>query len=177
MKDDAVFRRKSGPAITGAEFKQRFGVDGIVYHHQQPCFEDFYENNDIVGTVVLKDGISVDRKVTHEQARKILADRNNTTVSEITDYMKKHDLVFHELIDGKTVVVIPAWLNIIFSHTGGTARQATILALSRLIKNGKVVLQRYPEQKIIVDKEILSQCIKQQKELIKAIKKELKNRG
>lgn len=177
IHDDAEFHY-NGHTITGAEFKALYGVEGIEYHNSEPDFSPFYMNDPYVDTVVFENSISHDREQTHKDALSFLSEKKGISKSDIKKYMKQNELTFHELDDRKTVVVIPAWINAIFTHTGGTSLQGIFEAMRQSLQNRKTgaVYRQYRTKAMPASYQELSETIKRNQTKLKNIRSRFKSK-
>lgn len=175
--DDAELHYR-GDKMTGAEFKALFGIEGIVYHNYEPDFSRFYQKNAYVDTVVFQDGISYSRKKTHSAALDVLSKKMGKSKKEIQKYMQDNKLTFHELDDRKTVVVIPSWINAVFTHTGAIGLEKIVESLRRSMEIGKpgvsYRLYRNSDKPLSVNSKEVQMAINYTRARIKNIRREIK---
>ena len=146
LDDDAEFpiSPHSDVMITGAELKKRYGFDGILYRGFEPVFLPFRDR--LIDAIKIdnmplergKKGGSYDLASQNVVERGIMPNK-----SDVKEYMKQHNLVWHECGDCRTIIAIPWHINAIFSHTGAIGIMNQMNELSAEVhKYRKLVLNK-----------------------------------
>ena len=130
--------------MTGAEFKERYGVEGVEYKNGEPDFEPF--EDDLIGSVQLEDLPTQrgGRDGSYVIASQLAAEKLGITADEVTEYMREKGLTWHECGDCKTMRAIPTEVNAAFPHTGGISIRRSVRAVAEGISDtyGEVSLSR-----------------------------------
>lgn len=97
---------------------------------------------------------------------------------EIQKYMQDNKLTFHELDDRKTVVVIPSWINAVFTHTGAIGLEKIVESLRRSMEIGKpgvsYRLYHNSDKPLSVNSKEVQMAINYTRAKIKNIRREIK---
>ena len=130
--DDFIFIiKKRGQTISGRELKLRFAFDYISYHYGEPDFSQFADKR--IGIIQLS---SMPNKRTGSGGSYKLAAMSILhkfgSVSSVIQYMKKHDLSWHECSNG-TIIAMPTIINSIFSHSAGIYISKGLLFISKIL--------------------------------------------
>ncbi len=131
LNDDVDIRTSKGGVVetmTGRQLKEKYGIDGVDYIHNEPVFTPFV--NQKLGAVEVKeipshrDGAGG----TYDIAVKTVAERLGWSAKEVEQYMEEHRLTWHETADRKRILPIPTEINEAFKHTGGISKQVSMEA-------------------------------------------------
>lgn len=145
--DETEFHWRKGDQVcsmTGAEFRERYGVEGVTYQDGEPDFEPF--EDEVLGHVELedmpdhRDGADGSyRAATHAAAQRL-----GVSEAEVEHRMEEQGLTWHECGDRSTVRAIPTGINAAFPHTGGISIQRGVEAMAEGISDryGEVALSR-----------------------------------
>lgn len=157
--------------MTGAEFKERYGVEGVEYKSGEPDFEPF--EDELIGSVQLEDLPTQrgGRDGSYAIASQLAAEKLGITADEVTEYMRENGLTWHECGDCKTMRAIPVEVNAAFPHTGGISIQRSVRAVAEGISDayGEISLNK-SEMTGLVDTEELESAKKGNKELYRKYK-------
>ncbi len=144
--DDAelFWKEEAGGSMTGAEFKQRYGVEGVTYRDGEPDFEPF--EDELLGHVELEE-MPTERtgaEGSYAAATRAAADRLGISEQEVEQRMEERGLTWHECGDRRTVRAIPTEVNAAFPHTGGISIQRGVRAMAEELADryGTVRLDR-----------------------------------
>lgn len=144
--DDAEFKWQMNgetKSMTGREFRELYGVDGVVYKDGEPDFEPF--EDDVLGHVEL-DQMPDHRQGSegsYEAATRQAALKLDISEGDVRRWMEEQDLTWHECGDRTTVRAIPTGINMAFAHTGGISIQRGVEAIANEIHDryGEVALR------------------------------------
>lgn len=174
LDDDAEIQWRHGGethTMTGAEFKERYGVEGVEYKSGEPDFEPF--EDELIGSVQLEDLPTQrgERDGSYAIASQLAAEKLGITADEVTEYMRENGLTWHECGDCKTMRAIPVEVNAAFPHTGGISIQRSVRAVAEGISDayGEISLNK-SEMTGLVDTEELESAKKGNKELYRKYK-------
>lgn len=174
LDDDAEIQWRHGGethTMTGAEFKERYGVEGVEYKSGEPDFEPF--EDELIGSVQLEDLPTQrgGRDGSYAIASQLAAEKLGITADEVTEYMRENGLTWHECGDCKTMRAIPVEVNAAFPHTGGISIQRSVRAVAEGISDayGEISLNK-SEMTGLVDTEELESAKKGNKELYRKYK-------
>ncbi len=132
LNDDAVIRTSKGgvvETITGKELKERYGIDGVDYIHNEPDFTSFVDQQ--LGVVTVdeipsrRDGVGG----TYDIAIRCVAERLGWSKSQVKQYMEEHRLTWHESADRSRIMPVPTEINEAFKHTGGISKEESMEAV------------------------------------------------
>lgn len=126
-RGESKFVPKSETALGAAACQDldRYGLDGIVYSHGVPDFSPVAE-----GTVKVE-GFSENRPANFKLAYEALSERWNQekhdgrsdwTPTDIRQFKKDNNLVWHECLDMETMQLIPESIHKSCSHLGGISK-------------------------------------------------------
>lgn len=144
--DDAEFKWQMNgetKSMTGAEFREYYGFEGVAYKDGEPDFEPF--EDDVLGHVEL-DQMPDHRQGSegsYEAATHQAALNLGISEDDVKRRMEEQDLTWHECGDRTTVRAIPTGINTAFAHTGGISIQRGIEAIVNEINDqyGEVALR------------------------------------
>ncbi len=135
-------------AITGAELKDKYGIEGVNYKGNDPDFTPFVDKTlgavDVSHMPTERTGAGG----SYDVAIRDIIDRSDgrfKTKSDVLDYMKENGITLHETADRKHILPIPTEINSAFSHTGGISKQQSVEAMGEVWKDkydGKLSLSR-----------------------------------
>lgn len=141
LSDEAEIKYQKGGkqvSVTGAEVKEMFGIQGVMYRNNEPDFTPFVDPVlgvvDVSGLPTKRDGTGG----TYDVAIKSVIERSNglfKTKKSVLEYMNRNMLTWHETADRKHIMAIPTVINTAFKHTGGISKQESIEAVSSVIKD------------------------------------------
>ncbi len=186
---------------SGKDFKcimrEKYGQDYVRYDHRDPDFEPFEvvietakfqeflerkygkskDFNPILCGHVYVDDMGTTRnggegtfRIASENIAKLLGE--DISYSDVDDFMKMHNLTWHECGDRHTVRMVPSEINQVFSHTGGIGIQQDFDAFAGTIGDitggRKIKLYRSPHLKKV---ENLSEAIEGVHRMMRSRKK------
>lgn len=115
--------------------KSEYGCEGGEYRNNEPDFSPF---EDILLQHVEVDQMPEQRdgtKGSYAIAEQLACRATGMSASKIREYMRRHNLTWHECGDGKTIRAIPTLINTVFKHTGGISIAKSYRAVGHVINS------------------------------------------
>lgn len=115
--------------------KSEYGCEGVEYRNNEPDFSPFEDR--------LLQHVEVDQmpeqrdgtKGSYAIAEQLACRATGMSVPELREYMRRHNLTWHECGDGKTIRAIPTLINTVFKHTGGISIAKSCRAVGYVISS------------------------------------------
>lgn len=143
--DDAQFYVGHGKKMTGKQLKEKYSFTSIAFRNNIPDFMPFA--NTQIGIIAL-DTRPMDRKTSYQLAEnQCVSNGLFKNASDVRDFMKHYDLVWHECGDGKTMIAIPMAINQAFRHLGGIGINNGLLKIRKRLPSTDTVLSRKTSMK------------------------------
>lgn len=147
LNDDVDIRTSKGgvvKTITGRQLKEKYGIDGVDYIHNEPVFTPFVDQK--LGAVEVEEIPSCRDGAggTYDIAVKTVAQRLGWSAKEVEQYMEEHRLTWHETAGRRRILPVPTEINEAFKHTGGISKQISMEAfrdgMQELLGDGDVTV-------------------------------------
>lgn len=107
--------------LTWGQILKKYGIDGIPFKNGVPDFKALSRGEVTIDDIrkFLKGGTN--REELHEEAFKRLAKQRKCSVEEVRKFKEKNNLVWHEDVDCKTLMLVPREIHDNIPHIGGVS--------------------------------------------------------